>query len=219
MTKYNFKITNTFLVLTRVLLACSITIITIFILSKYLKINDELSIIIIFLVEFYIILYLTKKNIEIDVIVVFVSKTKIEVLFKHPFIQKKKIFFLIPEIKSYSYEYVIGYKKFYLNTKNGTSLKFLISIKNLASFYNFYEDLETKIQEHNIENKQELIHEKPSIYKTKQGLFYGIVICLFLIIVPVCYFILKINIGILLILYPAGIFFLWRIYIERNKTY
>ncbi|GGF23859.1 hypothetical protein [Flavobacterium limi] len=88
----------------------------------------------------------------------------------------------------------------------------------MKSFDGFYDDLKIQIEKHNMTNSN-LIHEKPTIYETKIGMLYGIIIAISLIIITICYIILKtkVNFGILLILYPAGIIFLYRLYIAKKK--
>ncbi|WP_337968718.1 hypothetical protein [uncultured Flavobacterium sp.] len=174
-----------------------------------------------FLFVFFIIYYLTKGITIINVLVNFIDKTKIEIIIKYRFFKERRYVFLISEIKNYQCEYGTGYKIFYLNRNKGTNFKFLIltEIENLKSFENFYEQLKNNIEKYNKEDSLYLIKEKTNIYQTKLGLFYGIILFIILLAIPICYIVLqtKINIGFLLIIYPTGILFLWRLFIEQKK--
>lgn len=220
MKKYNFKTTTIFLLFIRFIVTSFVTLIpfTIIALNNYIKLNNKFLFISSFLIVFFVVYFLTKKKSIIEVWISFTDKIEIEL--KYPFLKKRKYVFFISDIKSYLYEYGNGYKVFYLNKRKGINFKFLIftETENLKSFDNFYDDLKIQIQKHNMANSN-LIHEKPTIYKTKIGMMYGIIISICLIIIPICYIILKtkVNYGILLILYPAGIIFLYRLYMAKKK--
>ncbi len=223
MSKYNFKTTNTFLLVIRFIFSSALTLLlfAIIVSNQYLKLDNELFFMLTFLFVFFIFYSLIKGITIINVLVNFIDKTKIEIIIKYRFFRERRYVFLISDITNYLCEYGTGYKIFYLNRKNDTNFKFLVltEIENLKSFENFYEQLKNNIEKYNKENSLCLIKEKTNIYQTKLGLFYGIILFIILLAIPICYIVLqtKINIGFLLIIYPTGILFLWRLFIEQKK--
>jgi len=193
---------------------------TILRITNFGKINNELLFLSVFLLITYFILFVLKKIIVIDTVVSFIEKDQIEIKLSHFFIQKI-YFFCISDIKSYSFEHGNGYEIFKLSKRNDSKLKFLVfkEVKNLESFENFCTDFISRIENYNKNNKLSSINQKESIYKTKKGLLYGIIISISLISIPTINYLLetKVNIGVFLILYPAGILFLWNLYKERKK--
>lgn len=221
---YNFKATNTFLLFIRLSLVLAATLLVftiVFTFGNLGRIKYEFLFLFCFLLVAFCFFYLTKKIIVIDIYACLLNKTKIEIELKYFLLRKKTYVVLIPEIRSYSYENGMGYKIFSLNRKKGFNFKFLVmpEIENLKSFEIFYEDLKNVIEKKNEENNLNFIYGKPTIYKTKFGLLCGAILLLILIAIPIAhlFFETKLNIGFLLILYPAGIMFLIRLYIEQKK--
>lgn len=222
---YNFKVTKTFLILIRlslVLAATSIVFAVIFTYGKFGKINNEFLFLTCFVMLAFLFFFLTQKIIIVDITARTFDKNKIEFVQKY-FLRTTKRTILASEIRNYSYENGMGYKIFDLKRKKGFNLKFLIvpDIENLESFNNFFQDLKGMIEKQNEENNLDYIHKSSTIYRTKLGLIYGAVLLLILIAIPIAYLIFKtsFNIGFLLILYPAAIAFLVRLYLERKDTF
>lgn len=223
MTTYNFKTTNVFLVFLRFLFAAivTLTVFTFIALNRCIILSNKLWYTVGFLVIFFTVYFVTKRIIVINTQVTFIDRNEIKLELNHFLFGIKKSSFLIPEIKNYLHHYGNGYKVFYLNTRKGSSLRFLIftEVENLKSFNDFFENLTKNIEKYNKENALNLIVEKPTIYQSKLGLFYGIILVIILISIPISYLIFetKINFGIILILYPTGILFLWRLYYGQKK--
>lgn len=221
---YKFKITNTFLIFIRLFFALGATSAAfafVLTLSNFGKIENEFLFLSSFLLITFLIFYLIKKLIVINASITIVDRSRVEVELAYFLFRKKSYNFSIADIKSYFYESGKGYKVFYLNKKLGHNFKFLVftTVENLNAFESFYNDLKNSIQKHNKENITNVIKEKPTLYKSKQGMAFGIILVFLLILIPILYYVLntKINIGLLLILYPGGIMFLVRLYRERKK--
>lgn len=223
MTTYNFKTTNVFLLFLRFLFAAvvTVTVFTIIALNKYVRLDNELWFTVGFLLLFFIVYFATKTIIVVKTKVTLVDKSEIKLEQNYFLFGERKSSFLISEIKNYLYQYGSGYKIFYLNIRKGSSFKFLIftDVENLRSFNSFFEKLTKNIENYNKDNALDVIFEKPTIYQSRLGLFYGIILFIILIAIPISYIIFetKINIGIILILYPAGFLFLWRLYDGQKK--
>ncbi|KAF2338859.1 hypothetical protein [Flavobacterium nitrogenifigens] len=226
MTTYKFKATTTFLIIVRLTLTLVIVLGVFALVLKFGilgKINNEFLFLGFFSLVSFLIYYLLRRITVIDISINLEDKNKIEILSENIIFRKRKYVFLFSEIKYYSFENGSGYKIFCLKRNRGGNFKFLIfyTIENLGLFNKFFKEFKNIIESQNSAPPLSTGYEKPTIYKTKLGLVYGVLIFLILIAIPIAHIIFKtrFNIGFLLILYPPSLFFLMRLYLEqRNKT-
>lgn len=195
-----------------------ITFILFIIISKYYKdfiSNDLLSffVIIILLITYWFLKIVSKVIVEINV-----GDKTLEISRKYlMFNTFIKIDFF--NIKNYKYEKGNGYDIFGIKLKKGFGISLLIEIdkKNHQQFSQFIKEFENKIEVINMNNYSK-ITKSLTIYESKWGFIYAVIIAILLISIPLLFFFkIKFNFPLILILYPSGLFYLYRFYLQRKK--
>lgn len=217
MKSYFFTTTRTFLLILRAWISILISFIIIYFLSKT-KLIDKTILSALFIVLF-ILIYIFTNFISIVKVSIKLDNDLIEIIRKSFFSREFKESFKLSDIKNYLYENVNSYEKFSLTFKK-SKLIFLVelNVKNISKFNEFYVDFEKKILKHNNINPQNKIDKSLTIYQSKLGYFYAVIIGLILIITPLFYILKgKFNLPVLLILYPSGLLYIYKVYLERRK--
>lgn len=219
MQEYTIKITKPIFRFFRIIISLLIMVIMMSFLQFFnLQDVNEIVILLPFLLVFFIILIITRKWLIVNCRIV-LDENIIKVNY---FMMYEKVFKCdISDIEFYSYSLDRFYNIFKIKLRDKRQLTLFVDNDDSTSineFFRFYSKFESIVVKKNILSNDKIIKEA-DFFSTKLAFFLAFFLAVVMVLVPILIVIFnnKFNFGGMIIFYSSGLYYIYRIYIERKK--